>query len=344
MRSTASCCGCSRSGRATRRPSARSRTVRPTGPSARRRCCARSRPPTPARCPMRRSAGSSAKSCPPASPWSSACRSPTSGPPGTLQPRRGRRGTSATRWRAEPCASIDEVFRAAEAGRTDYAVVPVENSTEGAVGRTLDLMCQTPLDDRRRDQAAHPADTCSRKGIASTSVTKVYSHAQSLAQCMHWLARNLPGGRARRRGQQRRGGAPGRRRTRRGGDRRRGGGRDYGLDIVARTHRGRAEQHHPLRGARRAAVPPSGKDKTSLIMSAQNKPARCTPCSSRLPRHGVSMSRLESRPARTGLWEYLFFVDVEGHQDDPARGRGARRAAPDARRFSSCWAPIRRRS
>src|SRR5258708_10232778 len=80
---------------------------------------------------------------------------------------------------AEPCASIDEVFRAVEAGRSDCAVVPVENSTEGAVGRKLDLMCQTPLtivgEIKLRIQQNLLA-----KGIGAAAVTKVYSHAQSL--------------------------------------------------------------------------------------------------------------------------------------------------------------------
>src|ERR1700693_3175055 len=92
---------------------------------------------------------------------------------------------------AEPYASIDEVFRAAEAGQTDYAVVPVENSTEGAVGRTLDLMCQTPLtivgEVRLRVQQNLLA-----RNTALDAVSRVYSHAQSLAQCVQWLARHLP--------------------------------------------------------------------------------------------------------------------------------------------------------
>ena len=92
----------------------------------------------------------------------------------------------------QPCATIDDVFRAAESGQTDHAVVPVENSTEGAVGRTLDLMFQTPLSIcgeirlRVRQNLLSTATT-------TAEVTCVYSHAQSLAQCVQWLARHLPG-------------------------------------------------------------------------------------------------------------------------------------------------------
>ena len=93
---------------------------------------------------------------------------------------------------AVPDATIDEVFRAVEGGQTDYAVVPVENSTEGAVGRTLDLMCTTPVSvcgEVKLRVQQNLLSNCATLG----EVTKVYSHAQSLAQCVQWLARHLPG-------------------------------------------------------------------------------------------------------------------------------------------------------
>src|SRR5205814_2772885 len=95
---------------------------------------------------------------------------------------------------AEPCASIDEVFRAAEVGQTDYAVVPVENSTEGAVGRTLDLMCQTPLSIVGEVKLRIGHNLLVGRGAANglANLTRVYSHAQSLSQCLQWLARHLP--------------------------------------------------------------------------------------------------------------------------------------------------------
>jgi chorismate mutase/prephenate dehydratase len=93
---------------------------------------------------------------------------------------------------AVPYATIDDVFRAGESGQTDYAVVPVENSTEGAVGRTLDLVCTTGLsicgEIKLRIQQQLLSNCASL-----ADVKKVYSHAQSLAQCVQWLARQLPG-------------------------------------------------------------------------------------------------------------------------------------------------------
>jgi chorismate mutase/prephenate dehydratase len=218
---------------------------------------------------------------------------------------------------AEPCASIDEVFRAAEAGRTDYAIVPVENSTEGAVGRTLDLMCQTPLtivgEIKLRIQQNLLA-----KGIGLDVVNKVYSHAQSLAQCVQWLARHLPSAarvavasnaEAARLAAAESGAAAIAGET---------AAAIYGLDIVAAHIEDEPNNTTRFWVLGTHAAAPSGKDETSLVMSAQNRPGAVHALLEPFARHGVSMSRLESRPTRTGLWEYLFFVDLEGHQDDPA--------------------------
>ena len=93
----------------------------------------------------------------------------------------------------EPCrsATIDDVFRAVESGRTDFAVVPVENSTEGAVGRTLDLMCATELTICGEVNLRVDQNLLSNAG-ALDQITRVYSHAQSLSQCVQWLAKHLP--------------------------------------------------------------------------------------------------------------------------------------------------------
>jgi len=217
---------------------------------------------------------------------------------------------------AEPCASIDEVFRAAESGHTDNAVVPVENSTEGAVGRTLDLMCQTPLTIVGEIKLRVQQNLLTR-GIALDAVTKVYSHAQSLAQCVQWLARHLPraeriavasNAEAARLASCEQGAAA------IAGD---AAAAVYELDIVAAHIEDEPNNTTRFWVLGRQPLPPSGKDETSLVMSAQNRPGAVYALLEPFAKHGVSMSRLESRPSRTGLWEYFFFVDLEGHQDDP---------------------------
>jgi chorismate mutase/prephenate dehydratase len=217
----------------------------------------------------------------------------------------------------EPCASIDEVFRAVEAGRSDYAVVPVENSTEGAVGRTLDLMCQTPLTIVGEIKLRIRQNLLA-KGLTLDAVTRVYSHAQSLAQCVQWLARYLPSAarvavasnaEAARLAVAERGAAA------IAGE---SAAAIYGLDVIAAHIEDEPNNTTRFWVLGRHAVAPSGKDETSLVMSAKNQPGAVHALLEPFAKHGVSMSRLESRPARTGLWEYLFFVDLEGHQENPA--------------------------
>jgi chorismate mutase/prephenate dehydratase len=217
---------------------------------------------------------------------------------------------------AEPYASIDEVFRAAESGQTDYAVVPVENSTEGAVGRTLDLMCQTPLtivgEVRLRVQ-----QNLLGKRTTIAEVRRVYSHAQSLAQCVQWLARHLPSAErvpvaSNAEAARLAAGEPGSAAI---------AGQFaatiYDLDVLAAHIEDDPNNTTRFWVLGQQAVLPSGRDETSLVMSAHNRPGAVHALLEPLAKHGVSMSRLESRPARTGLWEYLFFVDLEGHRDDP---------------------------
>src|SRR5262249_58973148 len=92
---------------------------------------------------------------------------------------------------ARPCASIDEVFRSAESGSVAYAVVPVENSTDGAIGRTLDLLLATPLK-ICAEVVLRVRQNLMAKKTALKTIKKVYSHPQSLAQCQGWLAQHLP--------------------------------------------------------------------------------------------------------------------------------------------------------
>src|SRR5690349_16369028 len=217
---------------------------------------------------------------------------------------------------AIPCSTIDEVFRAGESGRTDYAVAPVENSTEGAVGRTLDLMCQTELSICGEVKLRIQQNLLSNAGELA-QVTKIYSHAQSLAQCVQWLAKHLPGvprvavasnAEAARLAASEPGAAA------IAGDI---AAAIYQLAILAPHIEDEPNNTTRFWVLGRQDVGPSGRDETSLVMSAPNRPGAVHALLEPFARHGVSMTRFESRPARTGLWEYLFFVDVAGHRLDP---------------------------
>lgn len=216
---------------------------------------------------------------------------------------------------AAPCASIDEVFRRAETAAVRYAVVPVENSTEGAIARTLDLMLQTPLricgEVVLRVRQNLMAQTASVDGVKT-----VYSHAQSLAQCHAWLSQNLP--RAERVPVSSNAEAA-RRASLEAGTCAIGpelAAERYGLALIAKGIEDDPKNmtRFLVLGAHDAG--PSGRDRTSLAMTAHNRPGAVHELISPFAQYGVSMSRIESRPARTGQWEYYFYVDLEGHQND----------------------------
>jgi chorismate mutase/prephenate dehydratase len=215
-----------------------------------------------------------------------------------------------------PCASIDEVFRAAETGKAQYAVAPVENSTDGAIGRTLDLLLATPLA-ICAEVVLRVQQNLMAKKSSLKAIRKVYSHSQSLAQCQGWLSQHLPGAarvplasnsEAARVAAKEAGAAaigPEVAAAR------------YGLKLLARSIEDdpKNRTRFLVLGLRDAG--PSGKDRTSLVMTAHNKPGAVHDLIAPFAAHGVSMTRLESRPARTGQWEYYFYVDIEGHRDDP---------------------------
>ncbi len=218
-----------------------------------------------------------------------------------------------------PCASIDEVMHATTSGAADFGVVPVENSTEGVVARSLDLFLTTPLfiigetslivrhNLLRRDD--HLAD-----------ISAVCAHPQALAQCHRWLSHHLPDAErrpvssnaegARLAGQDRRLAAIASQRA----------ASEYGLHIVAPAIQD--DPHNRTRFAivthpsRHPAPKASGHDCTSLVVSVTNRPGAVHDMLVPLKNHGVSMTRFESRPARSGQWEYYFYIDVEGHPDD----------------------------
>jgi chorismate mutase/prephenate dehydratase len=217
---------------------------------------------------------------------------------------------------ALPEATIDEVFRAIDAGQVDYAVVPVENSTEGAVGRTLDLVCSTDLSVCGEIKLRVQQNLLSG-AAALTDVTKVYSHAQSLAQCVQWLARHLPGVQrvaVSSNAEAARLAAAEPNAAAIAGEIAAG---IYGLAILAAHIEDEPNNTTRFWVLGRQSVAPSGNDQTSLVMSAPNRPGAVHALLEPLAVHGVSMTRFESRPARTGLWEYLFFVDLAGHREDP---------------------------
>jgi chorismate mutase/prephenate dehydratase len=238
------------------------------------------------------------------------------GPRGTYSEEAARKqfGAAAT---PLACASIAEVFRQVESGAAGYGVVPVENSTEGSIGTTLDLLVGTRL--RICGEVLLPIHHCLlSQAPAIEDVKVVFAHSQSLGQCNEWLARHLP---AAERVALASNAEAARRAAAEGGTAAiasRAAGELYRLPLLAENIEDEPNNTTRFLVVADQDVAPSGRDKTSFVMSAQNRPGAMHELLGPLAQHGVSMSKFESRPSRTGLWEYVFFVDIEGHQLDAA--------------------------
>ena len=215
----------------------------------------------------------------------------------------------------QACASIDEVFRSVEAGQVGYGVVPVENSTEGIIGRTHDLLLATPL--KICGEVLLPVHQCLMSKSGKTrGIRKILSHSQSLAQCHEWLNHHFPAAKrvpvvsnaeAARMVSNDSAAAAIASKT---------AAAVYKLKIIARNIEDEPQNTTRFVVIAEHDAGPSGQDKTSLILSTQNVPGAIQALLLPLAQHGVSMTRLESRPARTGRWEYLFYVDMIGHQHE----------------------------
>ena len=212
-------------------------------------------------------------------------------------------------------ASVDEAFRSAESGSAQFTVVPVENSTEGVVGRTLDLLLATPLRICGEVELRVQQNLLCRTDDMG-SIKKIYSHAQSLAQCNGWLSQHLPRAErvpvtsnadAARRAAEEAGAAAV------AGE---AAAERYGLKVLSKGIEDDPNNTTRFLVLGNLDPAPTGKDRTSLVMSAENKPGAVHALLTPLAKHRVSMTRIESRPSRARLWEYMFFIDVEGHQKD----------------------------
>lgn len=228
-----------------------------------------------------------------------------------------------------PVASIDEVFTAVEDGSAHYGVVPAENSTEGAIGRTLDLLLTTSLH-ICGEVNLRVRQNLLRKEASLDGIRVVYSHAQSLGQCQEWLKTHLPGveriavasnSEAARLASEQPDAAAiaGEKAAER-----------HGLAIVAPGIEDDAGNTTRFLVLGREETAPSGKDKTSLAVYAKNKPGSLLELIEPFARLGVGLTKLESRPARSGSWEYVFFIDLEGHCRDTGVAEAIKEAAGHA--------------
>jgi chorismate mutase/prephenate dehydratase len=237
------------------------------------------------------------------------------GPPATFSHQAAvlRFGASAT---LVPRRSIAEVFDEVERGGAEFGVVPVENSTEGSVNVTLDRLIDSELLIAGELSLEISHHLLSRAGHLG-AIRTVCSHLQALAQCRQWLAANLPeavleevsstsAAAERAAGNPAVGAVAGELAA-----------RLYDLPVL--RHR---IEDNPLNSTRflvlgRRALPPTGKDKTSILCSLKHEVGALSTFLEPFARHGLNLTKIESRPTKRRPWEYVFFVDFEGHVDTP---------------------------
>jgi chorismate mutase/prephenate dehydratase len=212
--------------------------------------------------------------------------------------------------------SIADVFQEVEAGNCHYGVVPVENSTEGVVNHTLDMFLNSPL------QICGEVTLRIHHNLLGSSddlqvVRTVYSHQQSLAQCRGWLDRHLPSVERQAVGSNAEAARLARDEPGTAAIAGETAAEIYGLRVLAGNIEDEPGNTTRFLVIGRQAVPPSGDDKTSLLLSTRNEAGGLHRLLTPLAQHGISMSRIESRPSRRGAWDYVFFVDILGHRDDP---------------------------
>ena len=218
------------------------------------------------------------------------------------------------------CGSIDEVFRTIEANQADYGVVPVENSSEGAVGLTLDLLLASPL--KICGEITLPIHHCLLSQQSDiTQISHVFSHSQSLAQCHEWLNKTLPA--ASREAVTSNAYAAqmihelvAAKGTFAAAIASKRAAELFNLNVLAENIEDDPKNTTRFLVLGKQQVAASGKDKTSLVLATQNKPGAMVDLLEPLAKNGVSMTKFESRPSKQGLWDYIFFVDIEGHVDD----------------------------
>ncbi len=230
-----------------------------------------------------------------------------------------------SRARFAPAASIADVFDAVQRGGADFGVVPIENSTEGVVGLTLDCLLETPL--RICAEIYVQINHYLAAGGALADIAQVQSHPQVLAQCRRWLRANLPGV------DQVVAASSGAAAEIAAADPSiaaictRQAAEAQGLTVLADRIEDLADNRTRFFVVGDIDVAPTGRDKTSLVFTTPHRAGALYKALGAFAENVINLTLIESRPARGRLWEYVFFVDFEGHRLDPEPSAALQRLA-----------------
>lgn len=213
-------------------------------------------------------------------------------------------------------AGIDDVFRRVQGGEADFGVVPVENSTQGVVTHTLDMLMHADVRIAAEVELRIHQHLLTR-ARSLDSIERVYAHQQSLAQCRLWLERHLDHAELIAVSSN----AEAARRVRNAPDAAAIAGRNaaelYGLPVLFADIEDHADNTTRFLVLGRELLPPSGDDKTTLMVAGLDGPGALFELLEPFSRHGINMTRIESRPSRERRWDYVFFIDAQGHIEEP---------------------------
>jgi chorismate mutase/prephenate dehydratase len=215
-----------------------------------------------------------------------------------------------------PLTSVEEVFHEVESGAADFGVVPIENSTEGTVNNTLDTFLTSPLKISGEVELRIHQNLMGRMTMLG-DVKRVCGHPQSIAQCRGWLQEHMPTvdrvavssnaeGARRARDEDGTAAIAGA-----------AAAEVYGLNLLVSEVEDRPDNTTRFLVIGRKTANPSDADKTTLLVSAAHtdSPGALYRLLEPLAEHGISMTRIESRPSRKKKWDYVFFIDVDGHSE-----------------------------
>ncbi len=220
----------------------------------------------------------------------------------------------------QPMVTVDDVFREVAAENCHYGVVPVENSTEGVVSHTLDNFLASSLRICGEVELRVHHHLMIHPDADIAGIKRIYAHQQTLGQCRLWLDGHYPG-------------IPRIAATSNAEAARKAAAEHdsmaiageiaaetYGLSILSKKIEDQSDNTTRFLVVGREDVGPSGNDKTSIMVSTHNQPGALYKVLEPFHRHGVSLTAIETRPSKTGMWSYVFFIDLEGHnQDDNIR-------------------------
>ena len=223
-----------------------------------------------------------------------------------------RRFGSSLKYAAQK--TIADVFSEVSKSRADYGVVPVENSTEGVVTHTLDMFVESEL--KIVSQIVLPIQQCLLSNSPRARIKKLYAHPQSLAQCRGWIQNNLPRVEIIETSSNARSAELAAREKNAAALAGLLAAEKYQLDVLERDIQDNAANATRFLVLGRKCSPPTGRDRTSLMVSMSDKVGALHHALAAFRRCGINLTKIESRPSKRKAWEYFFFIDCDGHAQD----------------------------